>query len=392
MAAVKLNEKWGFINEKGQEIIPIKYDYVWDFNEDIGAGRINEKNGCFDKQGNIIIDFKYDGLYGFSDGLAYALLDGKIGFVDKNENIIIPFDFDAGIIGEFNNGLTFVCKNNKYALINKEGLLLTDFKYDQIFIDDSDAILFNINNKMGWMNKNGKEVMPAKYSYIAPFKEDKTFVNWNGKYAYFNINGEKLTSFKYDSVSEFNNGISIAKVYDNKTRIYSTFIINKFGNEILNNNILSSFNNGKALISQKDFSTHSIKKLGIMEIPKDYEIDKGQNELIKIYINENYLFLYDQDPIIENQRVLVPMRAIFEALGSTVSWDNIKREVSGTYNGVKVNLIIDSKDAIINGQIHNLDTPARIINGRTMVPIRFVAESFGCNVSWDPATRSVKIW
>lgn len=62
-----------------------------------------------------------------------------------------------------------------------------------------------------------------------------------------------------------------------------------------------------------------------------------------------------------------------------------------TEDSITINLQVDSKIATINGQERMLDVPARIIGGRTMVPLRFISESFGCSIQWDPTTQKIGI-
>jgi len=99
----------------------------------------------------------------------------------------------------------------------------------------------------------------------------------------------------------------------------------------------------------------------------------------------------DSPPLIVNGRTLVPARAIFEAMGGTVNWSEASREITVTVDKVDVKLKIDSKQAYINGMEKTLDVPAKIINNRTMIPVRFVSESIGCQVSWDDKNRIVSI-
>lgn len=103
---------------------------------------------------------------------------------------------------------------------------------------------------------------------------------------------------------------------------------------------------------------------------------------IKVVVNGKQLIL-DVQPIILNDRVMVPLRAIFEELNVEVQWDQVNNIVTGIKGDVKIELAIDQYIAKINGKLINIDTPATIINGRTLVPISFIAESLGGCVSWD---------
>jgi len=100
---------------------------------------------------------------------------------------------------------------------------------------------------------------------------------------------------------------------------------------------------------------------------------------------------FDQSPIMQQGRTLVPLRAIFEALGADVIWNESSQTVTATRSGVAISLEIGSNVLVRNGEIISLDVPAQLIGGRTLVPARAVAESFGAAVSWDEATQMVRI-
>ena len=93
---------------------------------------------------------------------------------------------------------------------------------------------------------------------------------------------------------------------------------------------------------------------------------------------------FDQQPVIQNDRTLVPMRRIFEALDAEVYWDEPTQSVTAV-SGKDVILFQIGKTALFkNGQLaYTMPVPAQIINDRTLVPLRAVAESFGCDVAWD---------
>ena len=90
-------------------------------------------------------------------------------------------------------------------------------------------------------------------------------------------------------------------------------------------------------------------------------------------------------------RTLVPVRFVSESLGSKVTWDASEREVGIIGDGINVKLKIDSNRATVNNKVNLLDSPPRIINNSTMVPIRFISEALGSEVEWDNDTRKVTI-
>lgn len=97
---------------------------------------------------------------------------------------------------------------------------------------------------------------------------------------------------------------------------------------------------------------------------------------------EGQEILFDVAPQIVEGRTLVPMRAIFEAIGLTVNWDDSTKVATGSNPNNTIVFSIGSSKAIVNNQEKILDVPASIINGRTMVPLRFLSENMDYNVIW----------
>ena len=100
---------------------------------------------------------------------------------------------------------------------------------------------------------------------------------------------------------------------------------------------------------------------------------------------------FDVQPQIISDRTFVPMRKIFESLGATVSWDDETKTVTGRRNDSVVNLSIGSNILIKNGNPKMLDVAPTIIDSRTLVPVRAIAESFDCEVEWIAESQTVKI-
>jgi sugar lactone lactonase YvrE len=112
--------------------------------------------------------------------------------------------------------------------------------------------------------------------------------------------------------------------------------------------------------------------------------------VIKVNINETPLQM-DVPPMIVNGRTLVPLRAIFNALGAMVQWNPADQSITATKGSTTINLQIGSTTALNNGAQVTLDAAPIIINGRTVAPVRFVSESLGAAVSWDSSTNTVTI-
>ena len=102
---------------------------------------------------------------------------------------------------------------------------------------------------------------------------------------------------------------------------------------------------------------------------------------------------FDVAPIIQNDRVLVPMRAIFEELHCSVDYTDIdgKQIITAKNDGNTISLEIGSNEMTVNDEKVSLDTVPVIIDDRTLVPLRAVSEALDCNVDWDGDTKTVAI-
>jgi len=101
--------------------------------------------------------------------------------------------------------------------------------------------------------------------------------------------------------------------------------------------------------------------------------------------------IFDQQPIIVNDRTLVPLRAIFEELGAIVNWDNDSQAVTAIKGDTTILMSIGKAEMYKNGELITLDVVPQLMGGRTLVPVRAVAEGFECDVEWKGETRTVDI-
>jgi len=111
---------------------------------------------------------------------------------------------------------------------------------------------------------------------------------------------------------------------------------------------------------------------------------------IDVFLDGNPL-TFDVPAKMINGRTMVPLRAIFEAMGATVKWNNDTQTVTATRGDTVVIMTIGDTSPTVNGRVVNIDQPGVVQNGRTLAPLRFVAEAFGGTVAWDGAARTARI-
>jgi hypothetical protein len=106
---------------------------------------------------------------------------------------------------------------------------------------------------------------------------------------------------------------------------------------------------------------------------------------------DGQLVTLDTPPVIVSGRTLVPLRPIIEGLGGAITWVPETRSVEVGFNGTTLLLQIGNRTAVVNSEVVILDVPAAVMNGRTMLPVRFVSEHLGADVQWEELTKTVTI-
>ncbi|MCL2048161.1 MAG: copper amine oxidase N-terminal domain-containing protein [Defluviitaleaceae bacterium] len=123
-----------------------------------------------------------------------------------------------------------------------------------------------------------------------------------------------------------------------------------------------------------------------------YPVFAEENTISVIIEWETAVNFADQAPLIENGRTLVPVRDVFEALGFSAEWNAEVQQVTLVKGQYVVILTINSPVFVANGAVMDLDVPAQIIGGRTMLPLRAILESVGYGLEWNGATSTIFVF
>ncbi len=148
------------------------------------------------------------------------------------------------------------------------------------------------------------------------------------------------------------------------------------GNQVLN---------GKVTLTEGETEVTWVD--GVQEEPIEIKLTIGDKNIVK----NGVATALDVPAQIIDSRTMVPLRAIFEALGASVEWDDATKTVTSVKGDITVKLTVGTSEIIVNDTATALDVPAQIVESRTLVPVRVIAESFGCTVGWDDATKTVTI-
>lgn len=285
--------------------------------------------------------------------------------------------FDQSIDGEVND---YSLKNNAEIKTLYEKLTKLP-----VFIQGSAENKVNVSYKKLTDTINAYSTRIELNTYVQVFGKDKFNVNYyiDGKWA---ASSNTIPYTKTLDLSPYSSGNHTLKVTAEAdgSEVYSktyNLVINKAENPGENVTEKTPENNRKQEQQVNNKQENENTQSGNAQTA-DVEI--------KVLVNGKEV-AFDQKPVIIDSRTLVPLRAIFEALGASVDWDSSTSTVIARKNKDYVLFSIGNKTYYVNNEEKNLDVPARLMNDRTMVPIRAVSEALGANVEWEDKTKTVII-
>lgn len=288
-AVVRLGSKWGLIDGAGSEVVTPSYDQMGQFSESLVWVSRNHKAGFIDRAGKAVIPLKYEGIESFSNGLAIVSLNGKTGLVDRTGREVVPPTYD--VIEPFSEGLAAVGLNGKYGFIDTTGqpVIPLSFRFDYESFKRGEADDAPTNSEFkeglaqytfdlktyGYVDRIGKIVIPARYNYAGSFAEGLAPVALKDKYGFIDKAGRVVVPFKYDDADSFSGGLAGVCVGREPARRCG--YVNRDGREVVKLKYESrfTFNGEFALVSFEG-------KYGI--------IDRSGDEIIRARFDSHYRF------------------------------------------------------------------------------------------------------
>jgi len=280
--------KWGYMNEQGEVVVGMNYDYVKDFVNGVGLvhkkdkwGAIDhtekelilceydnieflentdnkmlkvtknsQKYGLIDTLGQVRVDYAYDEIGFLSEGRLAVKRNGLWGFVNLRGQEIIPCRFRR--VNPFNEGMASVKLSNAWGVIDKQGDVVLDFSYSKIgnFVDG--LAWANQGYRIGFMNAEGVFIIPPKYQKAFDFQQGVARVVVKGKYGLIDRKGKFIHRPSFDKIESFNAQGSAVAQSSNSHIKYN--LIDRKGNVLTPRNYqqIYDFHEGLALVRHKN--------------------------------------------------------------------------------------------------------------------------------------------
>lgn len=205
-----------YIDEEGNEILPLQYEAAKDFKNGVGILVFNNKWGAVDRQGKTIIPFEYDQIITRSKseiGYYIAKKNKKIGIIDKNNTEITPIIYD-GILGLHENTIIAI-KDKKYGYLNEKYKEIIPFEYDFADRFSEDYAVVKRHDYWEILEKKGQTILSvplSKYDKLHLHKEGLIGVEKNEKCGFIDLQGKEIIPLTYETVALFSNGLSMVKL------------------------------------------------------------------------------------------------------------------------------------------------------------------------------------
>lgn len=151
--------------------------------------------------------------------------------------------------------------------------------------------------------------------------------------------------------------------------------------------IFDDFNFTEDILDKKEINTILRLKDG-----REIQVNLLARRGISVLIDKEPIIFDQINPMIIDSTSLIPLRKVSESLGARIEWDGENRRITGIKDDKEFILTLDSKKAILNGEYVDLIAPPIVVEGNTMVPARFIAESLEMDVEWDEDIRTVNIY
>lgn len=211
---IVLNEKWGYVNNKGETIVKPQFDFANEFSEGLAAVEIGSKYGYINTSGTIIIELQYDYASDFSEELAQVNLPNKSGFINKDAKFEIVLSKGISVEG-FSNGLAAYKEKEKWGYIDKTGKTIVkpkfcDFEIYHFFrnniVFESEYDYIANECKLFYYGKDGNK----KFEYDGyPFSEGLAVVLLKNKYGFIDTTGKMIIKPKFEKIPIFLNPLKV---------------------------------------------------------------------------------------------------------------------------------------------------------------------------------------
>lgn len=229
MARFKKDGKWGFINKAGKEVIPAEYDDAENFQEDLAIVMKNGKRGVINKQNKLLFPLS-SGTVSINDNIAKVLEPSGCKFYDKNGNLILKLDGSFNWVSDFYDGVAAVETEDSKYFISKDGKKLFEHSFREYDKFQEGLLLVKQAGFYGFVDKSGNFVIEPEFDLAYSFSEGLAKATIDDKFGFIDKKGKMvidISELKEYPISDFKNGY--ATVFGGKEGPFIYGVISRNG-------------------------------------------------------------------------------------------------------------------------------------------------------------------
>lgn len=351
----------------------------------------------------------------------YLLTDEEIlkdHVIEENQNLPSAKMKYYSYLSNLSNSKSTIGSYIYTNLLIETGLDIYDEENTAITIEGLSAILkekikthpskisIRFNKSLSNDNVNNAMSDLFKIDSISEISYDQVVTDNTGNYKVLNLYikykeiADNITTNLSDKVYNIATKVdlNVYAVYGTrKVNITENVMIHPYDNNLLNisgSSLTFSDCGTQNLTFEYEGKKTSVNITAINAKGFEYITDTKPDNPVNVKVFDKYIDFssINQWPFIENNRTLVPLRAVFEVLNCNVEWNNENNSAVVQYGTTKIIISPNSQIAYVNGIAKKLDTPAKLVNNRIMVPLRFISESINKTVIWDDLDKTVLIY
>ncbi len=404
--------KWGYIDTEGREVIPCVYEVANDFSCSLALVKTEGFYGYIDKDNQFVIPATYEEAYPFSENRACVRQGELYGYIDTTGTMVIPAEYELAF--DFTEDGAVV-KQGDYGVIDSLGNTTILTVWDQLSPNLSGGYVKGKQNGSWVYADSFGDALSEGYQYLGDFSEGLCPVKAVDGYGYIDADFNLVIPADWDSAGDFSEGLApVSKdglfgYIDTTGNLVTGLLYTDCGKVSAGWAAICNSETGKYSFidpwkaegptqlkpdagTAPEIGGETVPGEGTGPVPDEKKesefktVVAGQVLLLKI----GYPFMqHDRDispldvgPILQDGRTMLPIRKIIEAIGGEVEWDGDTQKISIFYESHSVVMNLNVSGAFVDGRFVILDVPPMLKDGRTLVPLRFVAEAFGCEVEW----------
>jgi len=401
---------WGVWGNVDMLIEP-QFKNAHSFSEGLAGVTLDgEIFGFIDTAGNMVIEPQFEGVNNFSEGLASVVLNRLFGYINTAGNIVIEPQFES--VGSFSDGLARASHGGREGLIDTAGNWVVEPQFIQVMSHYGGVAFARSEWDAPWgLIAIGDAPATAQPEQATPtFTAPPTPID-NGVWFEFTVNPANRYGFRvFRATSAAGEGISISDfpitvnpahgldriiTFDPNVRPNTQYWY--YVREVLQE---ARFDSATTTLIPEVLGTPSARVS--VTTSADVPAVTAERGFIMMFIDNPYMNVNNAwegidppsnatAPVINAGRTMVPIRAIIEAKGGTVAWNADDRRIDLRSHGNHVQMWLGQRDVRVNSASNEMDVTPEIVNGRTLIPLRFVAEFLGSQIEWIGSQRMIVI-